>query len=91
MMKEMNVTLKPYDYDVADDVFSVLFYGSDKEIEDGLKEIPAASYQLIVSALDMIRWEVHGNDYVALMNTKFLMEKLRDKQKRREWNRDMEG
>ena len=91
MMKEMNVTLKPYDYDVADDVFSTLFYGSDKETEDGLKEIPAASYQLIVSALDMIRWEVHGDDYVTLMNTKFLMEKLRDKQKMREWNRKMEG
>ena len=36
-MKEKTVTLRPYDADVVDDVFSVLFYGSDVETEDGLR------------------------------------------------------
>lgn len=85
--KEKIVTLRPYDNEVADDVFSVLFYGSSYKTEDGYMEVPADSYQLIVSALDLIRWEVHGDDYVALMRTKFLIEDLRDKQKRREFKR----
>ena len=90
MTTEKNVTLKPYDHTVANDVFSVLFYGSSYETEDGYMEIPADSYQLIVSALDLIRWETHGDDYAALMKTKFLIENLRDKQKRREWKRNRE-
>lgn len=89
--KSKIVTLKPYDYDVADDVFSVLFYGSDKETEDGYREIPAASYQLVVSALELFRWEVIGSNYDTLRKATAIVEMLRDKQKVREWKRDKEG
>ena len=53
--------LKAYDYDVADDVFSALFTkGLDRE--DGLIEIPAASLQLVASALEYITWDASGQD-----------------------------
>jgi len=86
-MKEKTVTLKPYDREVADDVFSVLFNGTDFDTEDGLLEIPAASYQLVVSALEMIRWEVRGADKEILKKATGIAEMLRDRQKMREWKR----
>lgn len=87
MLKETTMTVKPYDYDVADDVYSVLFYGSDKSTEDGLMEIPAASYQIIVSALELMRWEVRGADREVLRQATGIVEYLRDRQKNREWKR----
>lgn len=86
-MKEKTIHVKPYDYDVADDVFSVLFYGTDKEQENGMLEIPAASYQLVVSALELIRWDVDGEDYLTIRKALGIAEGLRDRQKRREWER----
>lgn len=90
-MKEKTVTLIPYNREVADDVFSVLFNGSDFDTEDGLLEIPAASYQLAVSALEMIRWEVHGADREILKKATGIVEMLRDRQKMREWKRREES
>ena len=88
MMKEMNVTLKPYDSDVADNVYSVLFYGSDKSTEDGLMEIPAASYQLVVSALELMLWEVGKPDErEAFKKTIGIVAGLMETQKDREWKR----
>ena len=88
MMKEMNVTLRPYDNDVIHDVYSVLFHGSDKETECGYIEIPADSYQLVVSALELILWEVHSmEDREVFKKTIGIVEGLRDKQKLREWKR----
>lgn len=86
-MREKPVTLRPYDSDVADDVFSVLFYGSDKETEAGLMEIPAASYQLVVSALELIRWDVCGDDAMTIRNATAILCGLRNRQELREWNR----
>ena len=42
MASDMNMTVKPYDYDVADALFPILFR-TNTEREDGLTEIPAAS------------------------------------------------
>lgn len=90
-MKEKTVTLKPYDREVAYDVFSVLFNGIDFDTEDGLSEIPSASYQLVVSALEMIRWEVHGADREIFKKATGIVEMLRDRQKMREWKRKEES
>ena len=81
------IELKAYDRDCADAVFSELFYnGLDRE--DGLKEIPSASLQLVVSALELIRWELSGQDYATLKYAAGIIEGLRDQQKMREWNRN---
>ena len=84
MASEKTMTVKPYDYDVADDVYSVLFYGSDKSTEDGLMEIPAASYQIIVSALELMLWEVHGQDRDTMRETIATVSMLKERQKERE-------
>ena len=86
-MKEATLTVKPYDRDAADEVFSVLFYGSEIETEEGLRELPAASYQLVVSALELIRWDVNGEDYKTITKAMGIVAGLRDKQKMREWKR----
>lgn len=86
-MKEATLTVKPYDRDAADEVFSVLFYGSEIETEEGLRELPAASYQLVVSALELIRWDVSGDDYKTITKAMGIVAGLRDKQKMLEWKR----
>ena len=91
-MKETTITLKPYNYDCADDVYDTLFYNvSEYATEDGWFEIPAASYQIIVSALELFLWEAKtSEDREVLKNAVMLVERLRDKQKTREWKRDRE-
>lgn len=86
-MKELTVTLKPYDYDIQDKVFSTLFCNvADRE--DGLTEVPAASYQLVVSALEYIQWELSDSKQRETMkHARAIVEYLRDKQKMREWDR----
>ena len=86
-MKEKTIHVKPYDRDAADEVFSVMFYGTNIERPDGLMEIPAASYQLVVSALELIRWDVYGENYKIIRQAMGIVENLRDVQKRREWER----
>lgn len=88
---EKTVTLRPYDHDVSDDVFSCLFNHIDQETETGLMEIPSASYQLIVSALEMVRWECTGADLETIKRATAIVSGLRDQQKRREWNRRKAG
>lgn len=83
----MEITLKPYDREVADNVFSVLFNHIEYSTEDGLSEIPSASYQLVVSALEMIRWDCKGDDREIIRKATGIVERLRDVQKMREWNR----
>ena len=87
MTKEKTMTVRPYDHDVADDIFSILFYGSDIETEEGLRELPAASYQLVISALELIRYEAHSEERNAVRQTISLCEYLRDVQKQREYKR----
>lgn len=85
---EKTITLRPYDRDISDDVFSVLFYRDMHERPDGLTEIPAASYQLVISALELMRWEVKpGPEKDALNHAIGLVERLREEQKDREWER----
>lgn len=85
--KEKTVTLKPYDHAVSDDVFSMLFMSGKDDEERGLKEIPAASYQLVASALELILWDVSGKDRLAIKESIGICKMLRDQQKLREWNR----
>ena len=81
------IELKAYDRKCADKVFSELFYnGLDRE--DGLIEIPAASIQLVVSALELLTWDVYGENRAVIRTAIAICENLRDQQKRREWNRD---
>lgn len=84
------IALSPFDYDVTDRVFAELFLEGCKsnDRDDGLTEIPAASYQLVVSALEAIRWELSGDDYTTLRKATAIVERLRDMQKRREWKRE---
>ena len=87
MASDINMTVKPYDYDVADALFPVLFR-TNAEREDGLTEIPAASYQMIVSALELIRWEVRGGDREIIRQATGIIAGLRDIQKNRERKRE---
>ena len=86
-MRTMDVTLRPYDSDVAEDVFSILFYANEYSREDGLFEIPAASYQLVLSARELIQWECKGADREAIKNARGVVAWLRDVQKGREYSR----
>lgn len=84
---EKTAVIKAYDSDSADAAFSILF-ASGIDGEDGLKEIPAASLQLVVSALEYILWDVRDRkDREALNRTIGTVEMLRDKQKMREYGR----
>lgn len=86
-MNELKEKLIPYDREVAEDVFSKMFNTGAYDTEEGLMEIPAASYQLVVSALELMRWEVHGEQHDIINRAIGIVEGLRDKQKMREWNR----
>ena len=87
-MKE--ATIKAYDWESADNAFSVLFAnGLDRE--DGLKEIPSASLQLLVSALEYVRWDCKGEDRDIIKRATAICERLRDEQKMREWGRRKEA
>ena len=82
------VELKPFDRKVADDVYSCLFCHIETETEDGLMEIPSASYQLVVSALESMLWEARDmEEKTALRKAVGLVESYRDRQKMREWHR----
>lgn len=78
--------LKAYDYHVVDRIFSVLFCNGLSR-EDGLIEIPCASLQLVVSALEYIRWDLSGADRDTITKAISVVERLRDEQKMREWRR----
>lgn len=86
MAKIIECTVKPYDDESAQNAFRVLFCnGEDRE--DGLIEIPADSLQLVVSALEYIRWDTRGEDREIIKKATAIVERLRDQQKTREWNR----
>ncbi|MBQ1573557.1 MAG: hypothetical protein IIZ78_20735 [Clostridiales bacterium] len=87
MASDKTMTVKPYDYDVVDDLFPVLFITNNTR-EDGLTEIPAASLQMVVSALELIRWEVRGADHEIIKETIGIIAGLRDMQKNRERKRE---
>ena len=87
MASDKTMTVKPYDYDVVDDLFPILFITNNNR-EDGLTEIPAASLQMVVSALELIRWEVRGADHEIIKETIGIIAGLRDEQKKREWKRE---
>lgn len=86
-MKELREKLVPYDRSVVDDVYSKLFNSGEFDTEEGLIEIPAASYQLVVSALELMLWEVNGKAHDTLKQAIGIIEGLRDTQKMREWKR----
>ena len=82
----MNIDLKPYDRESAEEAFSVLFTkGIDGD--DGLKEVPSAALQLLVSGLEYTSWGMLGKDGDVLKKAQYICERLRDQQKMREWDR----
>ena len=81
------MNIKAYDYESAEQIFNVLF-SSGLDRDDGLTEIPAASLQLIVSALEFITWDVFGENRTIIKAAKAIVENLRDQQKTREWRRE---
>jgi len=84
--KAKAIKLTPYDPETAEAVYSSLFCkGIDRE--DGLQEIPAASLQLVISALELIRWELCGDERDIIEDAAGIVERLRDSQKIREWGR----
>lgn len=83
-----SIVIKPYNYDVEGEILSALFYNTGYETEEGWTEIPAASYQLVASALELIKWETHGETYQILKEAIGIVKHLRDIQKLREWNRE---
>ena len=87
MASDKTMTVKPYDYDVVDDLFPVLFITNNTR-EDGLTEIPAASLQMVVSALELIRWEGRGGDREIIRQAEGIIAGLRDIQKNRERKRE---
>lgn len=93
MKKEpITIELRPYDHNVADEVYSHLFYVDEYETEEGYFEIPSASYQLVIGALELIRWEARNTeDKKAINKTIGLVKYFRDKQKMREWKRKEES
>ena len=80
------IELKPYDKETAYTVFNALFCNGI-EREDGLTEIPSASLQLVVSALEYILWDVSGEDRITIKKAVGITDWLRDQQKMREWER----
>ena len=85
---EKNVVLRPYDNGAAESVFNILFNHIDYETEDGLMELPSASYQLVVSALEYILWDLQGDSRDTIRKAISIVEGLRDKQSMREWQRN---
>lgn len=86
-MRTKEVELRPFDSDVAEDVYSILFYTHEYDRGDGQFEIPAASYQLVLSALELIQWECTGADREAIKQARAVVAWLRDVQKGREFDR----
>lgn len=86
-MKEINV--KPYDFKCVEEITHELFHAKElKETPEGWIEIPADSYQLILNGLEEARWFVHGEDRAALRHAMYIVENLRDIQRRREIQRN---
>lgn len=86
--KENNVFVAPYDYNAADELYDILFNGAQFSTEGGNKEIPAASYQLLVSGLEAASWDAKDReDFKKIREAVAVVQRLRDEQKRREWKR----
>ena len=82
----MTIELKPYDRKVTDAIFSELFCkGQDRE--DGLKEIPADSLQLLASGMDYVLWDLTGEDRLTVKKAIGIIKWLRDQQQMREYKR----
>ena len=75
--------------ELCDKAYVKLFCNSPYE-HNGLKECPSSAYQLMVSALEFILWELDGEDRETIKQAVGICERLRDEQKRREWNRAAE-
>lgn len=85
--KTKALTVTAYDRDVADEIFGLLFYNSPYSTEKGLMEIPSASYQLVISALELIKWDASGEDRDAIRRTISFCEQMRGDSNSREWKR----
>lgn len=89
---EKTMVVKPYDRKVVEDLTTILLWKDMESREDGLMEIPAATYQLGINILEAVKWEVTGEDNKTIKKALGILEHLREEQKwSREWNRKKEG
>lgn len=89
---EKTMVVKPYDSKVVEDLTTILLWKDMESREDGLMEIPAATYQLGVNILEAVKWEVTGEDNKTIKKALGILEHLREEQKwSREWKRKTEG
>ena len=87
----MKIDVKAYDHDAVDNIIHELFWSKDIKTDEnrGLIEIPAASYQLIVSGLKCAAWMPDNReDREIIRKACHLIEDLRDKQKQVESGRE---
>ena len=86
----MKIDVKAYDYDAVDNIIHELFWSKDIKTDEnrGLIEIPAASYQLIISGLKCAAWmSDNREDRETIRKACHLIEDLRDEQKQVESGR----
>ena len=94
---EKTMVVKPYDRNVVEDLTTILLWKDMESREDGLMEIPAATYQLGINILESAKYYMSDltenldrrKEYRETMYKAIeIMEDLRDVQKRREWKRE---
>lgn len=86
----MEINVKAYDHNAVDDIIHELFWSKDIKTDEtrGLIEIPAASYQLIISGLKCAAWMPDNReDRDIIRKACSLLETMRDNQKQVEWRR----
>lgn len=99
---EKTMLVKPYDYDVVDELTGILLWTElFKDIRgDGIMDIPAATLQLGINILESAKYYVsdltedlnkRASMREAILKAVGIMEHLRDAQKTREWKRKKEG
>lgn len=97
---EKTMVVKPYDYDVVDDLTSILMWKDMQDRGDGIMDIPAATLQLGINILENAKYYVadltedlnkRASMREAILKAVGIMENIRDTQKTREWKRKKEG
>lgn len=97
---EKTMVVKPYDSKVVDDLTSILLWKDMVDRGDGYMDIPAATLQLGINILESAKYymadltedlDKRSKCRAAMCNAIGIMERLRDVQKIREWNREREG
>ena len=71
---EKTMVVKPYDFDVMDELEEVLLWKDMEDRGDGLMDIPAATVQLGIDILEACKWYVKD-----ITDDPYMSESLRSK------------